>query len=89
MVQPVSKKAQGRLKRIEGQVKGITKMVEEGRECEDVLIQMKAVQGALRSTAALLLVEHMDHCVKDAIASGHGEEAVDRMRDSLGQIMDM
>ena len=78
-----------RLKRIEGQVKGISKMVDNQRDCEDILVQMKAAQAALRKTASLLMVEHMEHHVKEAIASGEGEDAVDKMSSALTQILDL
>lgn len=63
-----------RLSRIEGQVRGISRMVEEGRYCVDVLIQIAAVNQALRQVARQLLTRHMEHCVRDAFESGDEEE---------------
>ncbi|HLI55898.1 MAG TPA: metal-sensitive transcriptional regulator, partial [Actinomycetota bacterium] len=57
----------GRLRRIEGQVRGIEKMVEEERYCIDVLTQVAAVKAALESVSVALLDDHMQHCVADAI----------------------
>jgi CsoR family transcriptional regulator, copper-sensing transcriptional repressor len=63
-----------RLRRIEGQVRGILKMVEEDRYCADVLTQLSAVQEALRGVTRELLRSHLRHCVTSAIRQG-GEEA--------------
>jgi DNA-binding FrmR family transcriptional regulator len=65
-----------RLRRIEGQVRGILRMVEEDRYCIDVLTQVSAVRAALESVALLLLSDHVDSCLADAIRGGDGEEKV-------------
>lgn len=70
-----------RLRRIEGQVRGIQKMVEEGRYCADVLTQVGAVQEALRAVGRELLRNHLRNCAATAIRAG-GDEA-DRMYDEL------
>lgn len=59
-----------RLKRIEGQVRGLAKMVEEDRYCMDVLMQIAAVQQALRGVSQELMHNHLEHCVHDAVARG-------------------
>lgn len=59
-----------RLKRIEGQVRGLSKMVEEDRYCMDVLMQIAAVQQALRGVSQELMHQHLEHCVHDAVAQG-------------------
>jgi CsoR family transcriptional regulator, copper-sensing transcriptional repressor len=65
-----------RLKRIEGQVRGLTKMVEEERYCMDVLMQIAAVQQALRGVSRELMHKHLEHCVHDAVARGdHRKES--------------
>jgi CsoR family transcriptional regulator, copper-sensing transcriptional repressor len=58
-----------RLKRIEGQVRGIQRMVEEERYCSDILVQVSAVHESLRSVAQLMLRNHLQHCATDAIRS--------------------
>ncbi len=63
-----------RLKRIEGQVRGVTKMVEDDRYCIDVLQQISAVTRALQGVALHLLDEHMEHCVVDAVTMGGAEK---------------
>jgi CsoR family transcriptional regulator, copper-sensing transcriptional repressor len=63
-----------RLRRVEGQVRGLHRMVEEDAYCIDVLTQVSAATKALQSVAVVLLEEHLRHCVSDAVAQG-GEEA--------------
>ncbi len=64
-----------RLHRIEGQVRGIERMLEEDRYCIDVLTQIGAVSTALESLAFELLDDHVNHCVAGALASGDAAEA--------------
>jgi DNA-binding FrmR family transcriptional regulator len=64
-----------RLRRIEGQVRGLHRMVEDDVYCIDVLTQVSAVTKALQAVALGLLGEHLDHCVRDAIASGADADA--------------
>jgi CsoR family transcriptional regulator, copper-sensing transcriptional repressor len=64
-----------RLHRIEGQVRGIERMLEEDRYCIDILTQVAAVSTALDSFAFLILDEHVQHCVAGALASGDEGEA--------------
>ncbi|HEX3938681.1 MAG TPA: metal-sensitive transcriptional regulator [Xanthobacteraceae bacterium] len=63
-----------RLSRIEGQVRGLTKMVEEDRYCIDVVTQLSAVRAALRRAEEEILADHAAHCVEHAIASGNKAE---------------
>lgn len=63
-----------RLNRIEGQVRGVSRMVEEGRYCIDVLTQIQAVRAALAKVETEMLREHLSHCVEGAIVSGDREE---------------
>ncbi len=65
-----------RLSRIEGQVRGLSKMVEEDKYCIDILTQVSAATKALQSVAIKLLEEHMAHCVAEAIAEGSDTAAV-------------
>lgn len=62
-------KLKARLSRIEGQIRGIARMVEEDRYCPDILLQIAAANESLRSTARVLLDSHVRHCVTDAIHS--------------------
>jgi DNA-binding FrmR family transcriptional regulator len=62
-----------RLRRIEGQIRGLQRMVESDRYCIDVLTQVSATTKALQSVAIELLDDHLGHCVHEAIAAGGGE----------------
>lgn len=63
-----------RLRRVEGQVRGVTRMVEEGRYCIDVLTQIQAVRAALAKVETEMLKTHLSHCVEGAIVSGNADE---------------
>ena len=65
-----------RLKRIEGQVRGIARMVDEEKYCIDILTQVSAVTRALQSLSLGLLDEHMEHCVVEAVREGGDEQAI-------------
>lgn len=77
MDEVVAKKAGAALKRIEGQVRGIQKMVEEDRYCIDVVTQIEAVRAALARVEADLLRQHLQHCVHRAM---HSQDAADQDR---------
>jgi DNA-binding FrmR family transcriptional regulator len=64
-----------RLRRIEGQVRGLQKMIDEERYCADVLMQLSSVQEALRGVGRSLLHNHLKHCVTEAVRTGDPEQA--------------
>lgn len=64
-----------RLRRIEGQIRGLQKMVEEDRYCADILVQISSVQEALRSVGRELMRNHLQHCASRAIQQGSKQEA--------------
>src|SRR5450432_570248 len=72
-----------RLARIEGQVRGISKMIEDDRYCIDILTQLGAVDTALEAVAVKVLEEHVEHCVAGALASGDEDEANAKSRELL------
>jgi CsoR family transcriptional regulator, copper-sensing transcriptional repressor len=72
-----------RLHRIEGQVRGIERMVEDDRYCIDILTQISAVNTALESLAFKLLDDHVNHCVADALASGDPKEVAAKSQELL------
>lgn len=74
-----------RLRRIEGQVRGLQKMVDEDRYCADILTQISSVQEALRSVGRELMRNHLKHCATTALRAG-GPEA-DSMYDELIELM--
>ena len=63
-----------RLRRVEGQVRGVSKMIEEDRYCLDVLTQLRAVRAALVRVETNLLKDHLNHCIEAAIVSGDAAE---------------
>lgn len=73
-----------RLRRIEGQVRGLQRMVDEERYCADILTQVMSVQEALRAVSRELLRNHLTHCVTDAVQRGPDEAAA--MRDEVVQL---
>jgi DNA-binding FrmR family transcriptional regulator len=74
-----------RLRRIEGQVRGLERMVQEDKYCIDVLTQISATTKALQSVALELLEDHLGHCVAHAIESG-GPEAAEKVREASAAI---
>ncbi len=74
-----------RLKRIEGQVRGLIKMVEEDKNCEEILIQIGSAKAALHKTGQLILEGHLHHCVLDGIREGKGDETVEKLSSALEQ----
>jgi DNA-binding FrmR family transcriptional regulator len=80
-------KIEARLRRIEGQVRGIQKMVEEDRYCIDVLTQVNATRAALESVALKLLADHTEHCVMEAIQAGGGSKKVRELNDAVERLV--
>ena len=74
-----------RLRRIEGQVRGVAKMIDEDKYCIDVLTQISAVNSALQSVALGLLDEHLGHCVSQAVVEG-GDEAAAKLAEASAAI---
>ena len=81
----IKKKVQSRLKRIEGQVAGILRMVEDDKYCVDILLQISAVQGALGQVHKITLGQHIETCVTDAVASGDDAER----RKKIDELMEV
>ncbi len=75
-----------RLRRIEGQVRGIEKMVEEERYCVDILTQIGAAMNALENVGLKVLDDHVNHCVADAIASGDETAAREKTAELLAAV---
>ncbi|MCK8817207.1 metal-sensitive transcriptional regulator [Natroniella sulfidigena] len=72
-----------RLKRIEGQVRGVHRMVEDDKYCADILVQIAAVKGALNKVGKTILEKHAHGCVQNAIATGDGDEKIDELLEIL------
>ena len=77
------KECAARLGRIEGQVRGIARMIDADRYCIDVLTQLRAVRAALRRVEDEVLGDHVAHCVEGAIASGDGGEQRRKVQELL------
>ena len=76
-----------RLKRIEGQVRGVEKMLEDGAYCPDIMVQVSAINCALNSFNKVLLSSHMKSCVVEDIQAGKGDEAIDELAALLQKVM--
>jgi DNA-binding FrmR family transcriptional regulator len=85
MQMQTKKACQKRLSRIEGQVRGLMRMLDDDRYCIDVLTQIMAVRAALRKVEEEILRDHVAHCVEGAIASGDAEE----QRRKVAELMDV
>ncbi|MGB0907431.1 MAG: metal-sensitive transcriptional regulator [Maricaulaceae bacterium] len=76
-----------RLSRIEGQVRGLQKMIEDDRYCVDLLVQIKAVTAALKKVEGELLKDHADHCVANAMASDDIKERETKVAELIDLLM--
>ena len=84
---PVNLKALRRLKNIEGQVRGLQRMIEEEKYCVDILTQISAVRAALNSVGMIILRRHIETCVTEAIATGGAEQVqiIDELMNVLSK----
>lgn len=76
-----------RLSRMEGQVRGIKKMLEEHQSCDEILVQLAAIKSAVNGAARQLLEGHMETCVLDSIRSGEGEAAFESLKGAMAQYL--
>jgi len=79
VIQPDKAELTRRINRIEGQVRGVAKMIEQDRYCVDILTQISAIQSALDAMGMHLLAHHTHGCVQNAIRSGKGEAAIEEL----------
>ncbi|MBX5454752.1 MAG: metal-sensitive transcriptional regulator, partial [Acidobacteriia bacterium] len=89
MQDKTKKTVTARLKRIEGQVGGLLRMVENDRYCVDILTQINAIRSALHKVEELILRDHLSHCVVDAFASGDlaaQREKVEELVETIGRM---
>ena len=78
-------KVMNRLKRIEGQVRGIQNMIDEDRYCVDILVQISAIQSALKNVGYSVTERHMKHCVTDSVNKGEGDDSIEELMAVLKQ----
>ncbi|MGE5553632.1 MAG: metal-sensitive transcriptional regulator [Betaproteobacteria bacterium] len=76
-----------RLARVEGHIRGVRRMAEEGRPCEDVLLQIAAVRAALDQAGRILLEDHLESCVLEGIEKGDAAATVDRLKAALSKLI--
>ncbi|WP_428897180.1 DNA-binding transcriptional regulator [Parelusimicrobium proximum] len=77
------KKVSARLGRIEGQIRGVNKMVTSGAACDDILVQIGAIKAALHKVGQIILEGHLEHCVVDGIQKGDSEKTVKKFTNAL------
>jgi DNA-binding FrmR family transcriptional regulator len=82
-------KVVARLKRIEGQIRGLMGMVEKDIPCEDILVQISAAKSALHKTGQVILEGHLSHCVLDGIANGDSQNTVKKLAKAIEQFARM
>lgn len=75
-----------RLSRAIGHLESIRRMVEDGRDCSEVLIQLSAVKAAINNTGKVILQDHIEHCIVDAVESGD-KEALDELNKAIDRFM--
>ncbi len=78
-----------RLNRVEGQLGGIRKMLENDKPCDEILIQLNSAKAALQRISQIVLEDHLDHCVVDAFQSGDGEIQMESLKRALSQYTKM
>lgn len=82
------KKLLNRLSRIEGQVRGLARMIEEDKYCIDILTQIAATRGALKNVGLKVLQSHVEGCVSSAIKKGDTESVVPELLETVNRFMD-
>jgi DNA-binding FrmR family transcriptional regulator len=83
----MQKQLQTRLRRIEGQVRGVARMIDEDKYCVDVVTQVAAIQAALDKVSLGLLDGHIRGCVREEIRSGGGEDKVDELLEVMDRVL--
>jgi DNA-binding FrmR family transcriptional regulator len=76
-----------RLRRVEGQVRGLQRMVEEDKYCIDILTQLNSVSGALKAVGVRLLDDHVRHCVRESLESDEGDEKVEELVSAVARFV--
>jgi DNA-binding FrmR family transcriptional regulator len=89
MIEATKQSVSARLKRIEGQVRGIARMVDEDRYCVDVLTQVDAARAALLKVEEEILRDHVSHCVSHAFASGNTRDQREKIDELVGVMAKM
>ena len=75
-----------RIARVTGHMESVRKMVEEGRDCSDILIQLSAIRAAVNNIGRIILQDHIDHCVVDAVRTGD-KEVLEQLNNAIGKYL--
>ena len=81
-----TKTVKNRLARVIGHLHAVERMIDDGRDCAEVLIQLAAVRSALNNTAKIILKDHIDHCLADAVETGD-QQAIDELNQAIEKFM--
>lgn len=81
------KRIRNRLRRLNGQVSGIERMLQEHKSCDDILIQIAALKQAVNGVAVELLQAHMETCVMACVENGEGKEALESLKGALSRVL--
>jgi DNA-binding FrmR family transcriptional regulator len=81
------KNARDRLVRAEGHLRGVIKMLDEEKECPDILLQLAAVKAALDKASLVILEDHLEHCLVEAVKSGDVEPQLDELKGALEKLI--
>ena len=75
-----------RMARAIGHMNAVKKMIEDGRDCTDVLIQLSAIRAEITAVSKVILKDHVDHCIVDAVKENN-EEAIDNLKGAIGKLL--
>ena len=78
-----------RLNRIEGQLGGIRKMLESDKPCDEIIIQLNSAKSAIQKISQIILEDHLDHCVVEALQEGKADAQIDSLKRALSQYTKM
>ena len=75
-----------RMARLIGHLESVKRMIEDGRDCSEILIQLSAVDSAIKSVSKIIIKDHMQHCIVDAVQSGD-EQAIENLQNAIEQFI--
>ncbi len=81
------KNARDRLVRAEGHLRGVVKMIDDEKECPDILLQIAAVKAALDKAGLVILEDHIEHCLVEAVKSGDVGPQLDELKAAMGKLL--
>ena len=82
-----TKQVKTRLRNIIGHLEGIDNMIEEGRDCSEILVQLSAVNSSVKKLKSVILKDHVEHCIVDAVQNGD-EETIKKLKDAMDKMME-